>query len=131
MNDRLHKSIYGQTLDEMKEDKGAWEYEQEPSSDAISRQAVLKIIDGWYENNRDTENIEDLIILITYMASVKQEPKTGHWKRRIIDSGYNADWKCSECGHKEMTDFPTNYCPNCGAKMEGEQDANSNRYTRQ
>ena len=48
----------------------------EPSDDAISRQAVLKIIDGWYENNRDTENIEDLIILITYMASVKSQPKS-------------------------------------------------------
>ena len=46
------------------------------SEDAISRQAVLKIIDGWYENNRDTENIEDLIILITYMASVKSQPKS-------------------------------------------------------
>ena len=29
MNDRLHKSIYGQTLDEMKEDKGAWVYKQD------------------------------------------------------------------------------------------------------
>lgn len=44
--------------------------------------------------------------------------RTGHWKRRIVDSGYNADWKCSECGHKEMTDFPTNYCPNCGCRMQ-------------
>lgn len=44
--------------------------------DLIQRQAVLKIIDGWYDNNRDTENIEDLIILITYMASVKSQPKS-------------------------------------------------------
>jgi hypothetical protein len=41
--------------------------------DAISRQAVLKIIDGWYDNNRDTENIEDLIVLITYMGSVNPQ----------------------------------------------------------
>jgi len=44
--------------------------EQEPCDDAISRDAVLSIIDGWYEQNRETENIEDLIILITYMDSV-------------------------------------------------------------
>ena len=50
--------------------------DQDLCEDAISRQAVLKIIDGWYENNRDTENIEDLIILITYMASVKSQPKS-------------------------------------------------------
>ena len=45
--------------------------------DAISRKAVLKIIDGWYEQNRDTDNIEDLIVLITYMDSVNpQKPKS-------------------------------------------------------
>lgn len=41
--------------------------------DLISRQAVLKIIDGWYEQNRDTDNIEDLIVLITYMDSVNPQ----------------------------------------------------------
>ena len=51
--------------------------EQEPCDDCISRQAVLKIIDGWYEQNRDTDNIEDLIVLITYMDSVNpQKPKS-------------------------------------------------------
>ena len=45
----------------------------ETSDDAISRQTVLKIIDGWYDNNRDTENIEDLIVLITYMGSVNPQ----------------------------------------------------------
>ena len=44
-----------------------------PFEDCISRQAVLKIIDGWYDNNRDTENIEDLIVLITYMGSVNPQ----------------------------------------------------------
>ena len=47
-----------------------FDYEQEPCDDAIGRDAVLSIIDGWYEQNRETENIEDLIILITYMDSV-------------------------------------------------------------
>lgn len=47
----------------------------EPCKDAISREAVLSVIDGWYEQNRDTENIEDLIILITYMSSVQPSHK--------------------------------------------------------
>lgn len=50
---------------------------QEPCDDAVSREAVLKIIDGWYEQNKDAENIEDLIVLITYMDSVTQ--KSGKW----------------------------------------------------
>ena len=52
---------------------------QEPSEDAVSRQAVLDIIDKWYESNRGVENIEDLIILITYMASVRPQEQTGKW----------------------------------------------------
>lgn len=49
--------------------------------DAISRQAVLKIIDGWYDNNRDTENIEDLIVLITYMCSVNPQKPKSEWQQ--------------------------------------------------
>ena len=94
--------------------------------DLISRQAVLKIIDGWYEQNRDTENIEDLIVLITYMDSVRsQEPKTGHWEWVQYDSNPNiGNWHCSECRMiiphmPEETDNTPIYkwCPNCGADM--------------
>ena len=60
-------------------------------------------------------------------AAIKRlEPKQGEW----IDDGlkYGIHWfKCSSCG--ESQDIPTvmlkpyyHYCPNCGAKMEG-QDA--------
>lgn len=62
----------------LKKELEALALEQEPCEDAISRQTVLKIIDGWYEQNRDTENIEDLIVLITYMDSVNPQ-KSGHW----------------------------------------------------
>ena len=83
--------------------------------DAISRQAALKIIDGWYDNNRDTENIEDLIILITYMASVNPQPKTGHWQKRTDASG-NSWHACPACGHIAHT--LTRFCPDCGARLE-------------
>lgn len=45
--------------------------------------------------------------------------KHGHW---IEDAGPEyfgyLGWKCSLCG--EGTDENGNYCPNCGAKMDGE-----------
>ncbi len=42
--------------------------------------------------------------------------KTGHWINL-----YSDNYKCSECGDwwqgKEITE--SNYCPNCGSRMEG------------
>lgn len=110
--------------------------------DLISRQAVLKIIDGWYEQNRDTDNIEDLIVLITYMDSVNPqkpicpsmgidcencpayEPKTGHW----IRVGGHYICSCCKCDPLDFLepegldggsymDTPMKYCPTCGMKM--------------
>ena len=52
------------------------------------------------------------------------ECKRGRWKRRIVDSGFNADWVCSECKYRVKTDFVNyNFCPHCGADMrQGGQD---------
>lgn len=39
-------------------------------------------------------------------------------------------WRCSECKYQYVFDeavkrehFPSNYCPNCGAKMDGDVNA--------
>ena len=40
------------------------------------------------------------------------EVKHGEWEKRGFD-GHN----CSVCG--ALNDIDTNYCPNCGAKMDG------------
>lgn len=60
---------------------------------------------------------------------VAQLPKEGEWIGIEYD-GY-ADgcpvydvWECSECGeeHNGEEDTLPNYCPNCGARMKGEQE---------
>ena len=51
------------------------------------------------------------------IKGIVQEPKTGHWTHD------GSHWKnrfiCSECGYK-LFEEQTNYCPNCGARMESE-----------
>lgn len=40
------------------------------------------------------------------------------------DIRYNdSSYKCSECGR--VVDTEENYCPSCGARMRGEQNADS------
>lgn len=49
------------------------------------------------------------------------EPKVGHWILHIDDL-FPADstQECSICHEEQNTYIDDNYCPNCGAKMEGE-----------
>ena len=46
--------------------------------------------------------------------TVEAEPKHGRWEH--IPLGEGLDYKCSVCGMEMVT--PTNYCPNCGARMD-------------
>lgn len=53
---------------------------------------------------------------------ISTEPKKGKWRRKIVDSGYNADWVCSECGYRVMTECVSfDFCPGCGADMRQEE----------
>lgn len=93
---------------------------QEPCDDAVSRQAVIKLFNG---------NIGSESALILHM--VKQLPsvtqKSGKWIER---EGWDGDvyYECSVCGEPfclidgTPTDNMYNYCPNCGAKMESEEE---------
>ena len=51
--------------------------------------------------------------------STERKPKEGEW---IInepeESGFGAIYECPYCKY-EVEFEPTNYCPNCGAKMKG------------
>ncbi len=55
------------------------------------------------------------------MANKMGENKTPHWIEHPHESGENWEYsmyECSDC--HEWSDNDSNYCPNCGVKMEQE-----------
>lgn len=84
-------------------------------SDSISRQAILDRTvnrNSVWNKITDSEgkNLEDILNSIPSTENKGEWQHDGnHWKNRFI---------CSVCGYK-LFDEPTNYCPNCGAKMKG------------
>ena len=90
--------------------------EQEPCENAISRQAVLELIADY------DLSMGQVVKGIHALPSVTpQEPKTGKWistETKGVRYAFWCRYKCSLCGG--LSDH-TNFCPNCGAKMESEE----------
>ena len=66
-------------------------------------------------------------ILKSLPAADVQPVKHGRWEER--DCGFDVECRCSVCGYKDFIPtkhdrywFNRNYCPNCGAIMDGESD---------
>ncbi len=73
----------------------------------------------------------ECIMRVRNAPTIEAEPvKHGRWVLGEVEPGYftpggNRPWVCSECDYLAswMLDSPTyNYCPNCGAKMQGGAD---------
>lgn len=92
-----------------------YEHRQEPCDDAISRQAVIEIIDEEWLCNAEYE-FRPLVEAIEKLPSVRPQEQTGHW----IEDEYEMLVRCSECG--EENDECSKYCPNCGARMVEPQE---------
>ena len=58
------------------------------------------------------------------IQTIVEERKTGYWQSDVV--AMRMVYTCSVCGERslyEEEDYDpvlSNYCPNCGAKMEGE-----------
>jgi hypothetical protein len=56
------------------------------------------------------------------------EVKQGYWEKKsfnIFDSEITLGYNCSECN--TTWDTNTNYCPNCGAKMDGDRQCENGK----
>ena len=101
-----------------------------PCEDAVSREAVLSVIDTYMNKSVELHYLptsDGIKKLISILPSVQPERKTGRWIPDNTDY-YRTKFICSVCGESE--EVPTtgfgygtmwDYCPNCGAKMDGER----------
>lgn len=87
------------------------------NDDLISRQAVIDYLESI--SNMDPKERGAIIFSVELLPSV--QPKTGRWESAYnsTEEGYPYNY-CSECGFETGARCFWNYCPNCGAKMEGE-----------
>ena len=86
-------------------------------SDLISRQAAIDAIKR-YESADSYDINRGLIMAMNAVADVPTiDPvKHGKWIEYLIVDGIK---QCSVCGVLRIED--SNYCPNCGARMDGEE----------
>ena len=88
---------------------------------------------GYVERKEAVEIVRDLCVKTEPPVTPKQ--RTGHWEMPQLDDGMSDpiyyQVRCSECGfdldpqtwHMELHQYGADkYCPNCGAKMEGERE---------
>lgn len=70
-------------------------------------------------------DINDVIYYVESMQTIEPEQKKGKWiepdeEEAFLFGGHTfiPPLKCSECGRTALNE-PWTFCPNCGAKMEG------------
>lgn len=97
-------------------------------SDLINRQdAIYALTEANLKSRMDSvrggqENRSAIRIIMELPSA---ECNRGEW---IVlydeDSPQDGMWKCSICNYIRLIDdiSPTNFCPNCGADMRGEED---------
>lgn len=96
---------------------GNWwdeEYKQSNSDeDCISRDQAIRIAEQGQLLGYEWQFKE-----LCKLPSIQPKAKMGHWIYRVV--GIYRYASCSECNKMQVDE--SNYCPNCGVRMEGETE---------
>ena len=81
------------------------------NDDVISRQAVIEELHRYFFVGFESDKYWNSTHVLQAIANVPSVPqKTGWWAGTV----------CTACGESTSDYYNCNYCPRCGAKMEGE-----------
>ena len=86
-------------------------------NDYIKREDAMVAVEkfGGRLNDEVLYEMKFALFILPTVEAVKV--KHGHWE---WVSAYGHHYRCSECGGG--ADFNSDFCPNCGAKMDKEQE---------
>lgn len=98
--------------------------------DLISRQAAIDALakampslttpDGCGQFDHDIYIAQETFVdSMQIIADLPSAERRGRWIDITKCGGYSV-FKCSECGDLQLEE--SYYCPNCGAKMDGEEE---------
>lgn len=104
--------------------------EPQPCEDCVSRKLLSdNICEGISCNECSFKEIDGecgclLQKRFDELPSVQPTRPTGKWTEKTGE-GFDAWAECSKCGCVNPFEDDFNYCPNCGAKMEGEYEVSN------
>ena len=96
-------------------------------NDLISRQAAIDALDGKFNitGRENAETIRDYINGVDKkLRELPSAERRGRWVK--VAEGWGSLWKCDQCGEMTVETVMgkprANYCPNCGSRMDLEED---------
>ena len=85
------------------------------SQDCISRDEAIRVAE-----QGQIQGYEWQFKKLCNLPPVTPQPKTGKWIRSWCE--WQQYLECSKCGYETGLGCDTNYCPNCGCRMKGEDE---------
>lgn len=86
----------------------------QPCEDAVSRESVLEVVNNPLNIKLDK--------IIEKLPPVTPKQRTGKWIPITNKNGTRIALRCDACGESPKHAIESDFCPNCGAKMEGESE---------